>query len=170
MDLQWAHTQLTANATTITHLFENVSVEQARVKPDPQSWSMLEVINHLYDEEREDFRARLDFLLHRSDNAWPPTDPAGWVTARVYQQRDLHQSIANFNAERQQSLQWLQSLESPDWTQSRRHPSGFVLQAGDLLASWVAHDLLHIRQLIELRYHLTTQEAEPYSLLYAGDW
>lgn len=116
MDLQWAHTQLTTNATTIPHLFETVSIEQARLKPDPQSWSMLEVINHLYDEEREDFRARLDFLLHRSGTEWTATDPAGWVTARAYEQRDLHQSIANFSAERQQTLQWLQSLQAPDWT------------------------------------------------------
>ena len=44
------------------------------------------------------------------------------------------------------------------------------LTAGDLLASWAAHDLLHLRQLNELRYAYLIQVAAPYSVRYAGDW
>jgi hypothetical protein len=170
MDLQWALNQLTANGQTIVRLVESTSGEQARLKPGAQAWSMLEVINHLYDEEREDFRQRLDLTLHQPEVEWPPIDPEGWVISRAYQQRDWRQSISNFAAERQTSLQWLQSLEAPDWDLTRQHSSGLILHAGDLMAAWVAHDLLHLRQLVELHYYAAQLIAQPYEVRYAGEW
>ena len=51
------------------------------------------------------------------------------------------------------------------------HSSPFgLIKAGDMFAAWVAHDLLHTRQLIELRWAFTTQALEPYQVLYAGTW
>ena len=47
--------KLDANAPTFKSLLENISDEQARWKPSPKKWSLLEVINHLYDEEREEY-------------------------------------------------------------------------------------------------------------------
>ena len=44
------------------------------------------------------------------------------------------------------------------------------MRAGDLLASWAAHDTHHQRQIVRLRYHRLEQLAEPYSLAYAGEW
>jgi hypothetical protein len=170
MHLAWAIQQLGAHSTSITQLCVALSEADARIKPDPRSWSILEVINHLYDEEREDFRQRLDLTLHQPGSDWPPIDPEGWAASRAYQQRDLQQSIANFAAERQRSLAWLQALHNPDWSRSHTRPSGFVMCAGDLLSAWVAHDVLHLRQLVELRYHLVTRHAQPYAVEYAGDW
>ena len=40
----------------------------------------------------------------------------------------------------------------------------------DLLASWVAHDLLHMRQLVELHWVYTIHQLEPYKVEYAGQW
>ena len=59
--------QLAYNAETIHSYVNGLTVEQARWKPTPNDWSILEVINHLYDEEREDFRVRIDYTLHRPD-------------------------------------------------------------------------------------------------------
>ena len=66
----------------VTALLDGVSAEEARFKPTPETWSMLEVLCHLYDEEREDFRQRLDILLHRPTDSWPPIRPTEWVTER----------------------------------------------------------------------------------------
>jgi len=38
------------------------------------------------------------------------------------------------------------------------------------VAVWMAHDLLHLSQLIELRYQLLVRQAEPYGLTDAGSW
>ena len=44
------------------------------------------------------------------------------------------------------------------------------MTAGDMFSSWVAHDLLHLRQLVELQYTYTVQTVQPYAVIYAGEW
>lgn len=46
MNLDYFTTPMTHNAQKISTLTQGVSDEQARWKPDPTSWSILEVINH----------------------------------------------------------------------------------------------------------------------------
>ncbi len=70
------------NSTEIIRaLIANISQEEAQVKPTPEVWSILEVVCHLYDEEREDFREHLDFILHRQNEEWHEIDPQDWVTS-----------------------------------------------------------------------------------------
>ncbi len=169
MDDEHLTANLAVYAGRIRSLVAGVSPDQARWKPDQKSWSLLEVVNHLYDEERADFRVRLDIILHRPDQAWPAIDPEGWVVERRYNERDLNESLDYFLMERKASLEWLGSLASPDWEavyQTRLGP----IRAGDMFAAWVAHDLLHMRQLVELHRAWTLVLAGPYDTGYAGPW
>jgi hypothetical protein len=161
--------RLAAQAEVIAALARGVSDEQARWKPAPKEWSILEVVCHLYDEEREDFRARIRLTLEDPTQDWPPIDPEGWAVSRRYNERDLTSALAGFQVERQASLEWLKSLQSPDWDAAHRHPAGFDLRAGDLLAAWTAHDLLHICQLADLHRLYIAEQARPYSTRYAGE-
>ncbi len=74
-----------------------------------------------------------------------------------------------FLSERERSILWLGSLKEPNWDATIDFEWG-SLSAGDLLSSWLAHDLLHLRQLIELRYALTLKGSIPYRVKYAGEW
>jgi len=169
MDFSQLVAQLKAQSEIIRSLVQNVSDIQASWKPDQDSWSILEVINHLYDEEREDFRAHLRQVIEPSEEGWKRIDPQGWVTARHYNTRSFQHSVNNFLEERQSSLDWLKSLTSVDWNAVILAPFGEI-SAGTLLSSWVAHDLLHTRQLVELRYAWLLQSTEPYNVQYAGEW
>ena len=169
MQFQLLVDQMRANARRIEALAGAVSLEQARWKPRPEDWSILEVVNHVYDEEREDFRLRLDITLHRPSESWPPIDPPGWVTARAYLQRDLGESLQRFLAERQTSLAWLENLDAHNWEASVQAPWGRI-SAGDLMTSWANHDTLHMRQLVELLHAWSVRLGEPYSPEYAGTW
>ena len=162
--------RLRANAEVLAALAAGVGAEQARWKPEPGQWSILEVVNHLADEEVEDFRARLDMTLHRPGEPWPPIDPQGWVTARGYDARDLHASLEKFLAARRDSLAWLEGLEDPDWSLAYRHPTAGPISAGDLLTSWVAHDHIHIRQLNRLHREYLVGALSAHSPAYAGRW
>jgi hypothetical protein len=169
MDLDYLISQMADSAQRIRVLAEGVSDEQARWRPDPDSWSILEVVNHLLDEEREDFRVMLDLALHRPDKPRPRIAPGAWVTERGYNQRDLGESLQGFLAARQESLAWLKELSSPDWEAVYEAPFG-PIRAGDIFASWVAHDVLHMRQLVELHWAYTTHQLQPYKVDYAGQW
>lgn len=170
LTLDLALTQLTASAQSIVALVQSASPDQARWKPTPEAWSILEVINHLCDEEREDFRQRVDYCLHRPTQAWPPIDPQGWVTARGYNQRDPAQSLADFQRERTASIDWLKSLSQPNWESAYDHPRIGRMTAGVMLGAWVIHDHLHIRQLNELHWQYLATQTLQASTDYAGGW
>jgi len=169
MDFPLLLKQMQEDADRIRSLVEGVGPEQARWKPEPESWSILEVVNHLADEEREDFRTRLDIILHRPEDPWPPIDPRGWVTERKYNERDLGESLHRYTTERRASLEWLRGLGSPNW-EAAVHSQLGSMKSGEMFAAWVTHDQLHMRQLVELHRAYTEHLAQPYSLDYAGPW
>jgi len=169
MDFDFHISQMAENAKRINALAGGVSDEQARWKPSPDSWSILEVINHMIDVEREDFRVLLDLALHRPNDSRPKIAPQAWATERRYNERDLGQSLENYAAAREESLTWLRTLSSPNWEAAYKAPWGFI-KAGDIFGAWVVHDILHLRQIAKLHYLYTVTCVAPYNTDYAGDW
>lgn len=161
--------ELARGVDTIRLLVAGMTEAEARSRPSPEAWSVLEVVCHLYDEEREDFRQRLDIILHRPDEEFPPIDPEEWITARQYNQRDLAEMLGNFAAERARSLAWLNQQAASNWDTEYTNEFG-SLKAGDMFAAWVAHDNLHMRQLVELRRSRLLSLTTPYDVEYAGAW
>lgn len=162
--------QLALNGERIAGLVAGVPAEQARWRPAEDAWSLLEVIGHLGDEERQDFRVRLDLILHDPAAAWPPIDPKGWVTEHRYNERDLAEAVQGFLAARAASLAWLRGLAAPDWDATVHTLWGWSTTAGDMLAAWAAHDVLHMRQLVELHWAHVSHLAAPCTTIYAGEW
>lgn len=160
--------KLGQNSATFLHLLAGISQEEAQWKPAPEKWSILEVINHLIDEELFDFKVRIDYTLNKPGESWPPIDPKGWVTERKYNERNLDESLENFLNARKESIEWLKTLNAPDLSKSYTHPKIGELKAGDLLVSWLAHDYLHMRQIANLRAELTKRDAAPFSTYYAA--
>ena len=153
----------------IRALLVGVEPETARIKQSAESWSILEVVCHLCDEEREDFREHLDFILHRQHEEWHAIDPEDWVTERKYNEQNFVEMKVKFFVEREKSLAWLKGLQSPNWKKTYTTPYR-TISAGEMFACWVAHDNLHIRQLVELRRFRLENITKPYNLEYAGDW
>ena len=169
MNFQILYQELMNSTDMIRALIKDIDREQAQVKPDAESWSILEVVCHLCDEEREDFREHLDFILHRQNEEWHVIDPEGWVTERKYSEKNFDEMKGKFFDERRKSLEWLKGLSNADWETTFQSQWG-PIRAGDMFASWVAHDYLHIRQLMELRRLLIERKTQPYEIRYAGDW
>jgi hypothetical protein len=155
---------------TIVAVVRLASPEQCRWKPADRAWSILEVVAHLLDEEREDFRTRLGLLLDDPDAEWPPINPERWASDRDYGSWGLDETLAAFLEERRSSVRWLRSLDRPHWDRTKTHPQAGAMTAGDLLGAWVTHDLLHTRQLIHLHGSWVQALAAPHRTRYAGAW
>jgi hypothetical protein len=166
MEFSILYRELQQSTEMIRALLAGVDPQAARLKPDAESWSVLEVVCHLYDEEREDFREHLDFILHRQHEEWHEMDRE---RENEYNQQDFSAMQEKFFAERERSLAWLTALQDPDWEKTCTTPYR-TISAGEMFACWVAHDNLHIRQLVELRRLRLENLTAPYSLEYAGDW
>ncbi len=157
-------------ATTLAPLVQGINSDDARWRPANGAWSILEVVTHLADEEVEDFRRRLQMTLSDPTTPWPPNDPEAWAVERRYNDGELAESLARFLEERRASLGWLRSLDKADWSIAYQHPKVGPVPAGDLLASWAAHDLLHLRQVTKRLFQMAQRDAGEYKTDYAGEW
>jgi len=171
MELSAAITRLEASARVLEALVSGVSDDEARWRSSPDRWSILEVVNHLADEEVRDFRTRVDLTLHRPGETWPPIDPERWVGEERYAEQELGESLRRFLDGRAASLAFLERLVNPQWERSYAHPSMGEMRADDVLAAWVVHDLLHIRQINRLRGDYWMRVVAPGRRTeYAGEW
>lgn len=169
MNFETLYQELQNSTEMIRALLAGITQEEAQMKPSPESWSILEVICHLYDEEREDFREHLDFILHRQNEPYHRIDPQSWVKERHYNEQNFGAMQEKFFAERKQSLDWLTEMANSDWNITYTSEYG-SLSAGEMFSCWIAHDNLHIRQLVELRRNHIERITKPYVIDYAGDW
>lgn len=169
MQFKSLYQELQDSTEIIRALLAGVTQQEAQIKPDEKSWSILEVVCHLYDEEREDFREHLGFILHRQQEDWHVIDPQAWVHERGYNEQDFQAMQQKFFFERNKSLDWLMENSNGDWDTLYISEYGSV-SAGEMFASWVAHDNLHVRQLVELRRFRIEKITSPYDIRYAGEW
>lgn len=169
MKFSTLYEELQNSTEMIRAVLAGITQLEAQVKPDPGSWSILEVTCHLYDVEREDFREHLDFILHRQNEEYHAIDPQAWITERKYNQQVFAEMRDKFFAERLKSLDWLKEISDSDWDITYTSEYGSV-SAGEMFSCWIAHDNLHLRQLIELRRTRIEMITKPYPIEYAGDW
>ncbi len=161
--------ELNRNAAVFESLLRELPEGLYQWRPEPGKWCLLEIISHLCDEEREDFRARLSSVLSDPSQKLSPIDPEGWVSSRSYMENDFPEKVEEFLAERQESLHWLKSLEKPAWDNTYQHPQLGEMSARLFLVNWLAHDYLHIRQILRLKMAFL-QEITSERLNYAGNW
>lgn len=161
--------ELNRNISVFEKLLSGLNKNEYLWKQSENKWCLLEIICHLYDEEREDFRSRVKHILENPGLQMKPIDPVGWVKERNYITKDFNEVLSKFLEERKISVNWLMNLENPDWNKIHIHPKLGEMSAKMILTNWVAHDYLHFRQIIKLKYdYLKSESGE--SLDYAGNW
>ncbi|MDJ0645374.1 MAG: DinB family protein [Flavobacteriaceae bacterium] len=161
--------KLSHNKQVYDSLLSQIDHEQIYWRPAPNKWNLLGIVCHLYDEEREDFRARVDHVLHTPNEEMPAIDPVLWVEERNYAAKNYYDILEKFLIEREQSISWLKSLDHPKWDNYNAHPKLGNISAFLLLANWLAHDYLHMRQINRYNY-LFLKENTTIDLQYAGNW
>ena len=169
MEFNALYQELQNSTEMIRALLAGITQQEAQFKPSLESWSMLEVICHLHDTEREDFREHLDFILHRQNEEYHDIDPQAWIKERKYNEQDFAEMQEKFFAERKTSLEWLEEMSNSDWDITYNSQYGSVT-AGEMFSCWIAHDNLHLRQFVELRRARIENITKPYPIEYAGDW
>ncbi|NNK72307.1 MAG: DinB family protein [Flavobacteriaceae bacterium] len=168
-DLKLIIEQLQNNKTTFESLLDGIDDDMQLWKPDPESWCMLEILCHLVDEERLDFRFRAKFILEKPGVIPPPFNPLNWVTEHRYMDQDFEIKRIEFSKERADSLNWLKSLNTPDWNLFFTHPKLGKMTAGYYINNWLAHDYLHIKQIIKRKFDYLKFKSG-HNLDYAGTW
>lgn len=159
--------ELERNGIVFESLLHELPEELFRWRSDPNKWNLLDVICHLIDEEREDFKARVKSVLENPEKALKPIDPKKWVLERNYQNQDFESRLLKFCEEREASVDWLRSLDLPEWNNKHEHPKLGAITAQMFLENWLAHDHLHIRQIVSIKHAYLKEQAKN-ELDYAG--
>ncbi len=160
--------KLRHNQVVFEHLFSINTKEEYLWKPEPEKWCVLEIVCHLIDEEKEDFRTRIASVLSDPHKPLPMFNPLDWVTERKYMQQDFDTKVRLLLEERAKSVDWLKSLKNPSWNNACLHPKLGPLSAEYFLANWLAHDYLHIRQVQKVVY-LYLGKSTGIDVSYAGN-
>jgi hypothetical protein len=161
--------RLSQNADVLKAQLENKSRAEYIFKPTQDKWCMLEVLCHLVDEEKEDFRTRVEYVLRDPNEQLPMFDPTKWPASRNYMGQDYTAKLDEFLDERAKSVTWLESLVDPQWENAFQHPKLGPLSAELFLVNWLAHDYIHIRQLNRLAFGYLQHQSGT-DLSYAGNF
>jgi hypothetical protein len=128
-----------------------------------ETWSPFDVIGHLIQGERTDWVPRAKIILeHGEARAFDKFDRFAQVT--VSQGRTLASLLDELAALRRENLRELAALRLTDADLDRRgrHPELGVVTLGQLLATWVAHDLDHVVQISRVLARQYSDEVGPW--------
>jgi hypothetical protein len=148
----------------------HISDKQAVWKPSEDQWSLLQVVNHLLDEEIHDFRQRIEHSFNVASVNWKRIEPLKWAKENRYENRHYIDVLNSFLMQRRLSVRFLRSYYEDDWKRSDNYPYGDPMTAEATLYSWLAHDYLHFRQINRLCYQFYDDVTGEQNLGYAGKW
>jgi uncharacterized damage-inducible protein DinB len=134
-----------------------------RSNEGPETWSPFDIVGHLIHGERTDWIPRLELLLAHGDSR-PFTPFDRFAQFRDSQGKSLDQLLDSFAELRAGNLSRLESfrLEPRDLDRPGRHPELGPVSLGQLLATWVAHDLNHLGQIARVMGRQYTQAVGPW--------
>lgn len=117
----------------------------------PDTWSPFDVVGHLIDGEETDWIPRARIILARGENpAFEPFDR--FAHLRRNRATPLSVLLDRFAALRAENLAALEGfrLTPADLALEGVHPELGRVTLAELLATWVAHDLGHIGQVVRV--------------------
>jgi DinB superfamily len=129
----------------------------------PDTWSPFDVVGHLIHGERTDWIPRLEHLLaHGDSRPFVPFDR--FAMFRDSRGKSLHQLLDTFTELRGENVRRLESLQLTyrDFERPGLHPELARVTLGQLLATWVVHDLNHVAQIARVMGRQYTEAVGPW--------
>jgi hypothetical protein len=144
-------------------LLRDVPATWTEANEGPDTWSALDVIGHLIHGERTNWVPRIEHILQHGDRvAFTPFDREGMFAES--KGRSLDELLETFAQVRARSLTRVGELKltDADLGKQGRHPEFGVVTMGQHMATWVAHDLGHIRQIVRVMARQYTDAVGPW--------
>ena len=133
---------------TLNALLRDLPDEWARADEGPDTWSAYDIVGHLIHGEETDWMPRARIILSDGEaRAFEPFDRFAMFEKSAG--KSLSGLLDEFERLRAQSLGELEEMRlAPEaLTKRGRHPELGAVTLGELLATWVAHDLGHLAQI-----------------------
>lgn len=130
----------------------------------PETWSPFDVVGHLIHGERTDWMPRLRIILDHGD-ARPFEAFDRFAQKEASSGKTMEELLDAFAALRRENLGALRTLglRPGDMERRGRHPALGSVTLGQLLATWVAHDMTHLAQVSRVMAKQYAEAVGPWS-------
>jgi uncharacterized damage-inducible protein DinB len=128
--------------------------------PGPGKWSILEIVAHLRDMERDAYIARYRRILAEDNPTLPDLDGDVIAIRDDYRSVKLPDLMRDFVKLRKECLKLLKSVKSAQWERVGTHETAGPLSMGDLLRRQaVGNDEAHLGQIEGIKKRAAAFEA-----------
>jgi DinB superfamily len=161
--LESAVAVLSRTPSTLNALLRDVSEDWLRQNEGPSTWSPFDVVGHLIHGEETDWIPRAKIILeHGESQPFVPFDR--FAMFEKSKGKDITELLGEFEQMRKANLQELNRMNlTAEMLERRgRHPELGVVTLKQLLATWVAHDLGHIAQIVRVMAKQYRHEVGPW--------
>ena len=129
----------------------------------PETWTPYDVLGHLVNAEQSNWMPRLNMILeHGERQSFEAFDR--FAHFKTSEGQSIDDLLAAFAQIRAQNLNVLRSyaLTEQDLNKTGTHPEFGQVKLSELLATWVVHDLSHIRQIVRTMAKQYESEVGPW--------
>ena len=161
MDFTVGHAReiLARTPRALSALLEGISDDWARGAEHGEAWSPFDIVGHLIHGERTDWVPRARIILERGESR--PFDPYDrFAQERESAGKSMDELLHEFATLRERNVVALGEFD--DLGKTGTHPEFGVVTLRELLATWVAHDLSHLRQIARVMAKRYTTEVGPW--------
>lgn len=154
-------------------LLDGLPEAWVRATDGPGAWSAYDVVGHLIHGERTDWIPRVRHILEKGEREpFPPFDREAMFAASG--EKTLAELLERFEELRGENLAALRALRLGEGALERTgiHPGLGRVTLGQHLATWVVHDLGHLRQIAQTmgrRYGEAIGPWRAYFSMFSGE-
>ena len=162
-DLNKSFEILKRTTSVLRILLSDLSADWVMNNEGPETFSPYDVIGHLIQGEKTDWRDRANMILeHGTTKSFVPFDR--FAQFEESEGKSLSHLLDEFEKLRQESLSWLRSLNlsETDFDKKGVHPELGEVSLKQLLSTWTVHDLTHIAQVARVMAKQYKEETGPW--------
>ena len=137
---------LRSTPAALASMLEPLAPEAWIAPPAAEEWSIVEIMCHIRDVEREIDQPRINLVLNQSEPFIPAQMPDEWAKERGYASQDGPSALRAFTQARLGTLKTLVGLEPGQWSRKARHAIFGPTSLQELVSFNAEHDRLHIQQ------------------------
>jgi hypothetical protein len=150
MELPEATAMLARTPRILDTLLDGLAPEWVHRDDGPGTWSAYDIVGHLLHGDAANWLPRAKMIIeYGTGRAFEPFDREAMLRA---EREPVAMLLARFRAAREASVAQLSSfgLTGADLGRRGQHPEFGEVTLGQMLATWVAHDLTHLAQVGEV--------------------
>lgn len=162
-ELEHAKEVLTSTPSTLNALLRHLSDPWIIQNEGRDTWSPYDVIGHLIHGEETDWIPRARMILDYGETR--PFEPFDrFAMFEKSKGKSMPELLDTFAELRTVSLQELDAMNlTPELLEKRgKHPELGVVTLKQLLATWVVHDLGHVRQVVRVMAKQYAEDVGPW--------